>query len=433
MLSPSPFSVYASNFLKRGGEQEQLDASQASSQPLFYSATAGESGSDDGDPFRGGDETPGAHSVIDDDSVPRLAGAVDEPQDVLFDARQESSYLDDMSGSRRTPIDQRLGPDMTMKELEDDDVFPGDLDDLPAMDSELYDSVPHRVRRGISASQSALNSALLDQSLPSPPQQQQHQPGWRSHQAEPTTSRPSSRPQPSSSPSQHYAYSDEDDDPNVPPAYLTAESSASTTPPPMHVPPTRTAMSVQLNESLLPRDGVSRTLFYLPDPDRPVGRNKYHDPEWMSIWLSAVSICAVGSVLIFFVTDVSKPSLDIELFCHLIRYAKSSSTPHDSDPPRPIPYSTLTHAIPLLTVLTIASAGVSYGYLMYDAFSHSYLVLPLSFYVMTLMPDCFALPFAPCSYLLPYPHLCSSSLRLRTHSRVPFSRSQGLRRLGAKQ
>lgn len=304
MLSPSPFSVYASNFLKRGGEPEQLDASQASSQPLFYSATAGESGSDDGDPFRRGDETPGARSIIDDDSVPRLAGAADEPQDVLFDARQDSQYLDDMSASRRTHIDQRLGPDTTMNNLDDEDLFPGDLDALPIMDSEMYDSAPHRVRKGISASQSALNSALLDQPLPRPVQQQQQQPGWRSHQAEPTTSRPLSHSPPSSSRTPLYGYSDEDDDPNVPPAHLMAESPVAT-PPPIHVPSTRTAMSVQLNESLLPRDGVSRSLFYLPDPDRPVGRNKYHDPEWMSIWLSALSICAVGSVLIFFVTDVS--------------------------------------------------------------------------------------------------------------------------------
>lgn len=373
MLSPSPFSVYASNFLKRGGEQERLDASQASSQPLFYSATAGESGSDDGDPFRRGDETPGARSVVDDDNVPHLAGAADEPQDLLFGALQDSSYRDDMSSSPRTPVDQRLGPDMTMNHLDDEEVFPGDLDALPTMDSEMYDSAPHRVRRGISASQSALNSALLDQSVPRPLQQQQpQQSGWRSHPAGPTASHPSPHSPPPSSRTPPYGYSDEDDDPNVPPAYLTAESLAPT-PPPMHVPSTRTAMSVHLNESLLPRDGVSRSLFYLPDPDRPVGRNKYHDPEWMSIWLTAVSICAVGSVLIFFVTDVSKPISGLGSLRNLIRYfGKSSPTPSDSDPSKPIPYSTLTHTIPLLTVLTITSAGVSYGFLMYDAFRSSH-------------------------------------------------------------
>lgn len=314
MLSPSPFSIYASNFLNRGGEQEQLEASQASSLPLFYSVTAGDDGSDDGDPFRRGDETPGTRSMIGEDSVPRLAGASEESQDVLFDAQDDNPYLDDMSTSRRSPLEHTLGPDMNMNDLDDDDVFPGDLDALPVMDSEMYDSAPNRVRRGISASQSALNSALLDRPPLAPegesPMQQSQQSGWRSHQSQRPQHHQSSRSPPlstSRSPAYGYSDDDDDDDPNVPPAYLTAESLAPT--PPLatspHIPPTRTAMSVQMNESLLPRDGVSRSLFYLPDPDRPVGRNKYHDPEWMTAFLAAVSICAVGSVLIFFVTDVS--------------------------------------------------------------------------------------------------------------------------------
>jgi hypothetical protein len=66
----------------------------------------------------------------------------------------------------------------------------------------------------------------------------------------------------------------------------------------------------------------------LPDPDRPVGRNKYHDPEWMSTWLTAVSICAVGSVLIFFVTDVSKPSWDLVLFVTLFGILPSPRQRH---------------------------------------------------------------------------------------------------------
>lgn len=324
MVNPSPFSIYASAFLNRGSDSQNLAASQAStSQPLFYSATAGDDGSDDGDPFtRGGDETPGARSVVGDDSVPHLPGGGDDPQSVIFDAGKgddnDSPYLDNdlgMSSSSRLPLHNDTAHSRNDlhdddEEEDDDDVYPGDLDDLPMMDSEMYDPAP-RVRTEASTTQSTLNDALTGR-----------QPGWRSHQALPPQQSQRQQQKAPLSPLHDsrtrtpiYGYSDdedEDEDVNEPPAYLTAESVSPS--PPRHqqqqqrqggVPPTRTAMSVQLNESLLPRDGVSRSLFYLPDPDRPVGRNKYHDPEWMTAWLSAISICAVGTILIFFVTDVS--------------------------------------------------------------------------------------------------------------------------------
>lgn len=328
MTSQSPFSIYASAFLNRGNASQNLSASQAStSQPLFYSATAagvGDDGSDDGDPFtRGGDETPGARSLVGYDSVPHLPGGEDDPQSVIFDAGRhddhDSPYLEngDLGSSSRNLPPQNMSQLHDEDEDEDDDVYPGDLDDLPMMDSEMYDPAP-RVRTDASTTRSTLNDALTGR-----------QPGWKSHHALPPQPQPQQRQQLPLSPLHDsraiYPYSDEEEeedyDVNEPPAYLTAQS-VSPSPPrgggghhhqqqqPLslhgHAPPptTRTAMSVQMNESLLPRDGVSRSLFFLPDPDRPVGRNKYHDPEWMTAWLAALSICAVGSVLIFFVTDV---------------------------------------------------------------------------------------------------------------------------------
>lgn len=379
MISPSPFSVYASAFLNRSstnGGNQNLEASQAStSQPLFYSATAGVGGSDDGDeddgdPFRrlGGDDTPAARSVLGDGegSVPMLAGAsapqstaghgasASERGSVLFDSRgrlsmggrdESSPYLSDndldrsgVASSTRAPLVPAQLPASTNlarshgmsasnslnhapnHEEDDGDLFPGDLDmdDLPMVDSELYDYDPApRVRTDASTTQSTLNHAL-----------KQSRSGWRSHIAALSPS-PSSKPQSQSgsgsqsrgpqsskqtplSPLHSHSspYSDEyyhdseeeysdEHDPNVPPAYLTSQ--------PTPAPPRtqRTQPTIAMNESLLPRDGVSRSLFYLPDPDRPVGRSKYNDPEWMTVWLTAVSLCAVGSVLIFFVTDVS--------------------------------------------------------------------------------------------------------------------------------
>ena len=94
---------------------------------------------------------------------------------------------------------------------------------------------------------------------------------------------------------------DEDDDPDVPLARLMAQSLA-TTPPPVHVPSTRTAV-FELKESLLLETAFSQSSFFLPDPDRPVGQKKYHDPEWMSFPPCQYMLWGASSY--FFVTDVS--------------------------------------------------------------------------------------------------------------------------------
>ncbi|GBE81833.1 hypothetical protein SCP_0402060 [Sparassis crispa] len=111
-------------------------------------------------------------------------------------------------------------------------------------------------------------------------------------------------------------------------------------PQPQPPPPPRTAVSLSLTESLLPRDGHTRPLdvFSLPDP-RYVSRRrrKYNDYIWTAVWCAGLSTCLFFSILILFVTR--KPTT----------------------PPRAsLPYMTLLHTVPLLTILIFLSAIVAY-------------------------------------------------------------------------
>ena len=336
MLNQSPFSIYASAFLNRdNNRQNEASASTttlASQPPLFYSATNGDEDDED-DPFRRvpGDETPNGQTsrslILDEDGVPRLAGSTAGSSSESHARRSTApQHYDDSEDDQPRHAMNDVGYD------DDDDVFPGDLDALPMMDSEMYDSGARSLPR-----------VAQSQNHPRSPKSQA---GWKTHEStiapkplqhshalSPPVLPPSvGRVAPPQVPGDLYGYDDdEDDDYDIrrgaggaaSAAYITTQSlgpSPSPSPPhsskpqryqdqhdpydnraPLDLPPRR----VELNESLLPRDGVSRTLFYLPDPDRPVGRNKYHDSEWMSAWLAAVSLCALGSVLVLFVTNVS--------------------------------------------------------------------------------------------------------------------------------
>ncbi|KIJ23953.1 hypothetical protein M422DRAFT_275371 [Sphaerobolus stellatus SS14] len=90
-----------------------------------------------------------------------------------------------------------------------------------------------------------------------------------------------------------------------------------------------------LTESLLPRDGISRSVFSLPDPGR-VPRHKYNDSSWTILWCTGLSICGLAFLLsLFLIKDV----------------------------PGSTPYATLTRTVPLLTFLTVLCAGLSYIYI----------------------------------------------------------------------
>lgn len=153
-----------------------------------------------------------------------------------------------------------------------------------------------------------------------------HAQGWLAHQAATSYRHPTPTPSDTSSES------------GVPPPDLIL--STSNVPP-----PPQTAQGEPLTESLLPRDGVSRPLdvFSLPDPRRHSrGRASHKDAIWTTVWLASVTACVLGSFIILFTTKVPR------------------GTPRSTI----LPYTTLLHAIPLITILTFLSAAVSYAHIM---------------------------------------------------------------------
>lgn len=131
------------------------------------------------------------------------------------------------------------------------------------------------------------------------------------------------------------AVPEDDDDPHLDPFRR------SPSPPPIPPPPRRafsppSPPPIGLTESLIPRD---RNVFSLPDPRYPV-RRKFNDATWTAVWLAAVSVCLVCSILLLFLTH--KPSNS---------WAKY------------MPYTTLLRTVPMITVLVVFSAIVSYAHL----------------------------------------------------------------------
>lgn len=122
------------------------------------------------------------------------------------------------------------------------------------------------------------------------------------------------------------------------------------TPPPpprtqLPPPPPRVEHALSLTESLLPRDGQTRPVdvFSLPDPRYvPRGRRKYNDSRWTAVWCTGLSICYFCCLLVLF----------------------NTGKPRDR-PSRPsaLPYTTLLHTVPMLTILIILSAIVSYAHI----------------------------------------------------------------------
>lgn len=161
--------------------------------------------------------------------------------------------------------------------------------------------------------------------------------GWLAHQTSPLRISRSRTPSPSSS-----SY-----DPRILPADLIRPQSNKLNKTPRVQPPpppsTRGPISLSLTESLLPRDGHSRPfdVFSLPDP-RHVrrGRWKYHDSVWTVIWCTGVTLCFFFCILLLFITH--KP---------------------EKRPRVTLPYTTLLHTVPMLTILTFLSAAVAYTHI----------------------------------------------------------------------
>ncbi|KAG8930866.1 hypothetical protein FRC02_003559 [Tulasnella sp. 418] len=306
MSRPSAFSVYASHFLNATNAlNKSFAAPSETTEPLFFSVTEGSHLGDDESPR---DDKHDNESDVGDDGFPRLVGSElfgipeddDDSDGDQFHGRNGASTLNVAGPSTSTT--RALKPP--------DDPYLDDTDIEDALNS--TQDIP-----------------LIRSPSPSSPRQQkrQHTQGWLAHFSHsrnhsplnpmsPELSSPSSSPRSSSS---------------EPPDYLLGRAP---TPP-----PTRTTLS----ESLLPRDGVSRILFTLPDQSR-IPRRKYNDYAWTAIWCTGLLFCGVGSILVLFVTTApsKKPSRDKQ----------------------PTPYFTITHAIPLLTLVTILSSAVSYVHLL---------------------------------------------------------------------
>jgi len=179
----------------------------------------------------------------------------------LFYSFQESEDGEDSTGRLRISIqsrdelelDEHGEPRLRGDEDLDDPYLRLDEDDN---EGTLKDSAP-----------------LITSELPS------RQGGWLAHQTSPL---PSRSPTPTASP-----------DSPPPPIHYVIETQ-----------PTRTT----LTESLLPRDGISRSLFSLPEPGR-VPRHKYNDTTWTVLWCTAISICAVALLLSLFLINVSLKDL----------------------------------------------------------------------------------------------------------------------------
>ncbi|KAF5364566.1 hypothetical protein D9758_005505 [Tetrapyrgos nigripes] len=105
--------------------------------------------------------------------------------------------------------------------------------------------------------------------------------------------------------------------------------------------PRSLSLANSLTDSLLPRDGYIRPVdvFSLPDPRTPTRfREKYQDSIWTSLWLFGLTTCFISSFLILFLAR--KPS---------------------NTPSRILPYYTLLHTVPLLTITTFVAAALSYA------------------------------------------------------------------------
>ncbi|KAG1794850.1 plasma-membrane choline transporter-domain-containing protein [Suillus plorans] len=114
---------------------------------------------------------------------------------------------------------------------------------------------------------------------------------------------------------------------------------------PQHPPPppsrAREPVSLSLTESLLPRDGTTRPIdvFSLPDPRHITrARRKFNDSHWTIFWCTGVSVCVFFSILLLFFGKTRK----------------------DDGRGVSLPYTTLLHTVPLLTILTFLSALMAY-------------------------------------------------------------------------
>ncbi|KAG8903441.1 hypothetical protein FRB99_003263 [Tulasnella sp. 403] len=312
MARPNAFSVYASHFINASNALNRSFYREPDTpEPLFFSVTEGShlAQSKDSlppDATTHDDQT----SDVDEDGYPKLMGSggsvlrrVDSDDDAdqdPFRAGPSTSYHHKAQPVKKPSDDPYLDDADLEEEL---GVHPG-VDSIPLIAS-------------------GARSPVRTVAAPAP--------GWLAHFS--TSRQPSKLHVQDHSPLSSPASS-----PSSPSSNRSSESSE---PPPFlprgHTPPpTRTTLS----ESLLPRDGISRSLFSLPDPRR-IPRRKYNDSPWTVLWCTAILVCGVASIFVLFIPV-------------------SPSLPEKS----PSPYSTITRAIPLLTFIVLLSSVISYAHLV---------------------------------------------------------------------
>ncbi|KAB5591491.1 hypothetical protein CTheo_5048 [Ceratobasidium theobromae] len=320
---PASFSAYASQFLNR--------STNNGTQPMFYSVVEGNESQ------FGLAESQSRHSTaeLDDDGLPMLPGGR-----TIFDSGEHygerSSILEADSRSSTPQLPQAVGSqhlDVENPYLDEQDL---DMDNMMPPDSIPLIASPPR--------------------SPSPKRNRPPAAGWLAHLSHSGHPGPS-KPKAAMSPMRNSSSDDSGDDtdssadlplfpasPSPPPRQQIVPPPPRTQRDPVILEPTRT--HIELTESLLPRDGIERSIFSLPDPARTPYR-KYNDPLWTALWCSSLLFSFVGSIVIIFFTN-------------------SHPVPTIPIPGRKLitPFSTMTHTIPLLTLVVFFSAVLGYLYLI---------------------------------------------------------------------
>ncbi|CAE6427325.1 unnamed protein product [Rhizoctonia solani] len=326
---PASFSTYASQFLSRSA------VTNNDAQPMFYSVAEGNEsqyGLEDSIHSRR------SAAELDDDGLPMLPGAT-----TIFDSgenydergsRSGGSEMDSRASTPQLPHGRQEQADVENPYLDEDE-----LDDMMPPDSIPLIASPPR--------------------SPSPRRNRPAAAGWMahlSHSAHPGSSRHAraamSPPDPHFDSSSDEGSADESDSSEDLPLFPSSPGVTHITPPP---PPTRrgdidlgaSQSHIDLHESLLPRDGVERSVFTLQDPSRTPFR-KYNDPIWTALWCTSILFSLIGSIVIIFFTN-SHPRPD-----------KIPASGHKPT----TPFSTLTHTIPLLTLVVVLSSIFGYLYLI---------------------------------------------------------------------
>ncbi|KAG8971185.1 hypothetical protein FRB90_010579, partial [Tulasnella sp. 427] len=351
MARPNAFSVYASHFINTATNNLNRSLYPESEVPerLFFSATDGGSHlADSKDSLTGAQPTHQPRTAtetteVDDDGYPRLTGSAGSALRATGDMPgegEEDDYSDNDQYRQPGPSSQRK-PRAEKKPSDDPYLDDADLEEELDLHGNV-DSIP-----------------LIASMSHSPPPKPNKAPaqGWLAHFSVSRTQSPSKPPpkraQPYQVDSPRSSGDDDEDsfsDSSLPTSHRSSEESDSSDPPAFLDERERTRRPpppfgrTTLQESLLPRDGVSRTLFNLPDPQRALPGRKYNDSVWTAIWCSSLLICGLGSIIVLFVTV-------------------SPSKPSNPDK-APSPYSTITSAIPLLTTVVLLSSALSYAHLV---------------------------------------------------------------------